>query len=79
MLIASTDPIDPSFYRLSRSPSSATIPTARSASGQEEGAVQLEPGQAVEPEPEPEAPREDEDTSRKRTIAERMAKLGGIQ
>lgn len=59
------DPIDPSFHSPSRRTSTITLPSATSTA-------------PVVPEPAAE-PEEDEQQARRRTIAERMAKLGGIK
>ncbi|KAG5350921.1 hypothetical protein E4T56_gene18266 [Termitomyces sp. T112] len=57
------DPIDPSFHSPSRRTSFIDVPPAIS---------HLSPEQAITPE-------EDEQAARRKTIAERMAKLGGIK
>ncbi|KAG9016782.1 hypothetical protein FRB90_002159 [Tulasnella sp. 427] len=70
MYDADTDPIDPSFYSPMRSP--ARLPYLEPESEEEEEAHEEVP--PAEPTP----PVEDEAAARKKTLAERMAKLGGI-
>lgn len=75
-LNARTDPIDPGFYSPPKSPRTQPLPIPTSPPPIEEPAPQSQP------EPEPEAAHEEEEDpeqARRRTIAERMAKLGGIR
>ncbi|THG95679.1 hypothetical protein EW026_g6021 [Hermanssonia centrifuga] len=76
------DPIDPTFYSLQRSASSLTttsilpqVPpnTAQVSVPESDGE------EHVPPPPPPQEKKEDEEQSRRQTIAERMAKLGGIR
>ena len=74
MLNAITDPIDPGFYSPPKSPRTQPLPVPISPPPIEE--------QAPQEQPEPEAvgeEEEDPEQARRRTIAERMAKLGGIR
>ncbi|KAJ6622631.1 hypothetical protein B0H10DRAFT_893207 [Mycena sp. CBHHK59/15] len=61
------DPIDPAFHSPSRPTSTIDLPPVAPA----------EP--VAEQQQQPEEPTEDSETLRRRTIAERMAKLGGIK
>ncbi|KAF5340129.1 hypothetical protein D9758_013144 [Tetrapyrgos nigripes] len=67
------DPIDPSFHSPSRRASALNLQSASPPPSA--------PSFGTEPAPaaQPEEPVEDEETVRRRTIAERMAKLGGIR
>lgn len=71
------DPIDPSFYSPQKSSSTIALPSASASATEPVSLTAVEPSAQAEPaEPEPAV---DEEQSRRRTIAERMAKLGGIK